>query len=231
MVIIMKKSIKKILNLYKEKKNKKNKDFFDSIFIIEKDNILKNVEDIFFENQKNLERYKQDIEKSINFYKQDIEKSINVYKQDIEKNINIYKQDIEKSISATNSNLSYENQNQINQIENLKDNFMFEKNKISYSKGDKIRLIFLFQIESFWPSWESLYEKIKNNDLFEYKFLFIEGEKDYSQMKNSENFLKQNNIKYEYAKIEKIREFRPHIAIVQTPYDNWHRDKFFFPES
>lgn len=48
------------------------------------------------------------------------------------------------------------NQNEV--MQHTLSELLFRDKKISYKQGDKIRLVFLYQIASFWPSWDSLYE-------------------------------------------------------------------------
>lgn len=100
-----------------------------------------------------------------------------------------------------------------------------------YTKG-KIRIAIIFQIPSFWPSIESVYTNLLYDDRFEMKFYLIDHEyKEPSQMAGAKKFLNDNNIKYEILNIELLNKFNPHVAVIQTPYDEWHREKEFSSES
>lgn len=105
-------------------------------------------------------------------------------------------------------------------------NFSYKRNLVPYYPKEKIRILFLFQVASFWPSWESFYNACINDSRFDVKVILydeIVGEK--SQMLTSRNFLKNNNIKFTDYDRFNIDEFNPHIMVYQSPYDSWHRPK------
>ncbi len=100
----------------------------------------------------------------------------------------------------------------------------FESCKIPYVKGEKIRIAFLYQVASFWASWESLYQACMNNPLIDARIIFLdETNVEKSQMQGAEQFLLDNDLPYTKFEDESIEEFMPHILIIQTPYDEWHR--------
>ena len=100
----------------------------------------------------------------------------------------------------------------------------FESCKIPYVKGEKIRIAFLYQVASFWASWESLYQACVNNPLIDARIIFLdETNVEKSQMQGAEQFLLDNDLPYTKFEDESIEEFMPHILIIQTPYDEWHR--------
>lgn len=106
------------------------------------------------------------------------------------------------------------------------------KNYIDYKKGEKIRITFLMHAASFWPSFESVFHELINDTRFEFKiFLFPKWEKEKSQFSSCKNFLEKNKIKYELLTMEKLLDFNPHIAIMQTPYDKWHREREFYAKN
>lgn len=148
-------------------------------------------------------------------------KFINKIDEAINKNITI--EELKENIK----NLEYqidENKQKLYYFDNLKNNIIFTNNKTLYLKNTKIRIIFLFQIASFWPSWESVYEEIKNNEKFDFKLCLLEVDgKEPSQMKTARKFLEDNNIMYDFYSEELLEKFKPHIIIMQTPYDDWHR--------
>ncbi len=89
----------------------------------------------------------------------------------------------------------------------------------------KIKVAFMFQVPSFWPSWDSLYRELINDEFFDVKLFWINGRaRDPSQMKGEKQFLESKMIPYEIFSYEKIVEFSPVYMIYQTPYDNGHRD-------
>ena len=90
--------------------------------------------------------------------------------------------------------------------------------------GGKIRIVFLFQIASFWPSWESVYNAIRSDDRFDVRFLFLnETVSETSQMITAKDFLDTHQIDYiDYCDFD-LDVFKPHIIVLQTPYDKYHR--------
>lgn len=91
-------------------------------------------------------------------------------------------------------------------------------------KNEKIRVAFLFQVASFWPSWEDLYNKLKVDERFEIKLFYLNVEGlNKAQTATSHIFLTDNKIEYELYDEEKFFLFKPHYLIIQTPYDKGHR--------
>lgn len=110
-----------------------------------------------------------------------------------------------------------------------KTEFNFNKNKVNFNKQEKIRICFLFQVASFWPSWDSFWNACKNDDRIEVKMmLFDETIVEKSQMKTARKFLEKLDIEYLEANETNIDNFNPHIIVVQTPYDVEHRPTFLY---
>lgn len=100
----------------------------------------------------------------------------------------------------------------------------YSDKKVPYYKGEKIRIIFLFQVASFWPSWDTLLKACKEDERFDVKLLYLnETVVETSQMKTAECFLREKHIAYEDANEFDIDMFGPHIIVFQTPYDFNHR--------
>lgn len=88
----------------------------------------------------------------------------------------------------------------------------------------KVKIAFIYQVASFWPSWGSVYEACMADERFEVKLFWVDGsEGDRAQMENSQDYLIEQNIPYEEFSHEKVMEFYPHYMIYQTPYDYGHR--------
>jgi CDP-glycerol glycerophosphotransferase (TagB/SpsB family) len=69
---------------------------------------------------------------------------------------------------------------------------------------------------------------LKNDGRFELKFYLINTpEKEPAQMHGAEQFLKNNKVDFDVLTLEKLEDYKPHVAIIQTPYDKWHRDNEF----
>lgn len=95
------------------------------------------------------------------------------------------------------------------------------------SVKDKIRIVFVFQVASFWTSWESLYKSCIEDERFEVKLMWINDVTgDVAQMSSAQQFLECNSIAYEIFDYESLMDFKPHYMIYQTPYDKGHRKSY-----
>ena len=94
-----------------------------------------------------------------------------------------------------------------------------------YKKSEeKVRLIFVYQVGSFWPSWDSLYTACMTDDRFEVKLLWIDDSVgDKAQMEYAEDFLVEKQVPYEPFSYERVMQYHPTYMIYQTPYDKGHR--------
>jgi len=85
---------------------------------------------------------------------------------------------------------------------------------------EPIRIAFLFQVASFWPSIESFYQSCLNDDKFDVRIYVVLDDVDQSkQLKTARNFLEGMNISYSEFNYDDFIAFSPHIAFLQTPYD------------
>jgi len=102
----------------------------------------------------------------------------------------------------------------------------YKQNKVMYHSGEKIRVVFLYQVASFWPSWEYLYQSMVKDNRFEVKLVLLnETAREEFQMVTAQEFLEQNNIEYSLFEEFDLERFQPHILFIQTPYDAGHRQK------
>jgi len=109
-------------------------------------------------------------------------------------------------------------------LQNMVTKMQYESNRVPYEQGEKIRIVFLFQIASFYPSWETLYQSCVRDERTDTRFVFLdETNTEKSQMRTARAFLDDNNMEYEEYEKFSLDEFRPHIIVIQTPYDEWHR--------
>lgn len=98
------------------------------------------------------------------------------------------------------------------------------QNLIPYYCGEKIRIVFLFQVASFWPSWESFYQACIADERIDVKLIFLdETATEDVQMQSAESFLREKKLEYVYFQNFDLEGFRPHVMVMQTPYDSWHR--------
>lgn len=113
----------------------------------------------------------------------------------------------------------YKLQNQISEL-------LFQEKKVLYQPGEKVRIVFLFQVASFFPSWESFYKACLEDDRIDAKFLFLdETVRERVQMKTAKDFLNTQEIEYIDFDDFDINTYKPHVIVVQTPYDAGHRIK------
>ena len=100
----------------------------------------------------------------------------------------------------------------------------YQRNLIPYKDNEKIRIVFLFQIASFWPSWESFYEECIKNDNFEVKMVLLNDVVvETVQTQTARAFLKDKKIPFTDFEELNIDIYKPHIIVYQTPFDMWHR--------
>ncbi|MBN1183733.1 MAG: CDP-glycerol glycerophosphotransferase family protein [Bacteroidales bacterium] len=114
------------------------------------------------------------------------------------------------------------------QIKRKFDNILFEINKVKLKKGEKINVVFLFQIASFWPSWESFWEECLKDERLNVTMVYYDikvGEFD--QTETAVDFLKSKNINYVNLEDYDFNNQKPHIIVLQSPYDGSHRQKDF----
>ena len=92
----------------------------------------------------------------------------------------------------------------------------------------KIKIVFLFQAGSFWPSWEALYDVLRKDERFEVKILWIRWQEgkpgDRAQMQYAEKFLIEKNLPYEEFSYEYVVHYKPEYLVFQLPYESWHRE-------
>ena len=105
----------------------------------------------------------------------------------------------------------------------------FETNKVRYVPGEKIRVVILFQIASFWPSIDTVYNELIKDERFNVKVvLFDEQIHESDQIKTGRNFLLKNKIDFvDYFNFD-FSEFRPHYVMLQSPYDIDHRPPYLY---
>lgn len=98
--------------------------------------------------------------------------------------------------------------------------------------NDKIRVVFLFQEASYWPSVKSLYENLKNDDRFEVfvvaiPVLIVPDLKKLELKPQHIQFLEENNIEYIDGRCANgsffdIYTLKPDYVFVQIHFD-WQR--------
>lgn len=91
-----------------------------------------------------------------------------------------------------------------------------------------MKIALLFQVPSFWASWETLYKVAKDDAECQVKVFLVKPACEYQssliQMTDADRFLQRSNIIYEEYDFKSLISFDPDYVIIQTPYDNGHRD-------
>ena len=108
-----------------------------------------------------------------------------------------------------------------------KNNRLFDLNKRTLGKKEKIKIYFLFHSEAFWPSWKSFWKACLADERVEAKMIYCPVKPQNSgyegQFVNSENWLKSQDIPYVKADETDWSRDKPHVVVMQTPYDEYHR--------
>lgn len=82
-----------------------------------------------------------------------------------------------------------------------------------------IKIVFLFQVASFWPNCDSLYRSCVNDERLEVKLIFLnESGTEKSQMQSAEKFLIDNNMEYVNFDDFDLEGYKPDYVVYQTPY-------------
>lgn len=97
--------------------------------------------------------------------------------------------------------------------------------EIRREPNEKNRIAILYQVASYWPSIESFYNACLADPETEVKIFFVrETSVEKAQVEGSDLFLEEQGIPYMDYSEEKIKEFMPHAALYQPPYDVAYRN-------
>lgn len=98
---------------------------------------------------------------------------------------------------------------------------------VPYRPGERVRVLFLFQVASFWPSWESVYEAFQKDNRAEVRLVLVTRQAiERAQMVTARAFLDARAYSYELDEEFDIDAYRPHVVFVQSPYDlTFHQPK------
>lgn len=115
----------------------------------------------------------------------------------------------------------------LSQFQLMENQIAYYENRIPYLPEEKIRIAILYQIPSCWPSIESVYEILMEDDRFEVTLLLYDYEqKEVAQMAGAREFLQERGISFREAEYFDFKIERPHILLYQTPWDDAHRPAF-----
>lgn len=113
------------------------------------------------------------------------------------------------------------------QNEGLLCDISFENNKVPFFSGEKIRIVFIFQVASFWPSIEPFYESVRDDSRFDVQIICYDEDYDRTiKTDTARRYLEGEKIKYIPYENFDIDAFRPHVVVVQTPYDTNRAERY-----
>lgn len=94
------------------------------------------------------------------------------------------------------------------------------KEYIKCGEEEKIRIAIIYQIASYWPSIESFYNACLKDKEVDIKVFFVdETAVESAPVLGSDKFLKSIGVTYSIYSEKAIRDFMPHVALMQSPYD------------
>ena len=121
--------------------------------------------------------------------------------------------------------------NAFNNINNNATDILYRQNLIACMPGEKIRIVFLFQIPSVWASWESVWQVISKDERFDAKMLLFDRKiREVSQMNGSREFLDENNIPFTHADDFSFLDWCPHVLVYQTPWEDEWRPRYLYAD-
>ncbi len=100
--------------------------------------------------------------------------------------------------------------------------------KREYSKwkpGEKLRVAFMYQVASYWPTIESFYHACLADKAVDVQIFYIDDMSvEQAQVKDSGKFLEEQEIPYTIYSEARLKEYQPHVALYQPPYDVAYRN-------
>lgn len=99
---------------------------------------------------------------------------------------------------------------------------LHQMNQIPLKPKEKLRVHFLYIADSYWPSWDSLYNACLANANIDCKIIFLNTKGTplhTSQYSHAEEFLKEKHLPYVEYKDYYPENTLPHVMIYQTPYN------------
>lgn len=104
--------------------------------------------------------------------------------------------------------------------------FDFWKHKFTgWEPGEKIRIAVMYQVASYWPSIESFYQAGVEDKDVEIRIFYVDDlSVEKVQVERSGEFLSEKGIPFSIYSEDRIRQFRPHAALYQPPYDVSYRN-------
>ena len=96
---------------------------------------------------------------------------------------------------------------------------------VSCGDGEKIRIAIMYQVASYWPTIESFYEACTEDAGVDVRIFYVrETSVETVQVVGSDGFLLERGIPFEVYSEYALRNFNPHAALYQPPYDVAYRN-------
>ncbi len=95
---------------------------------------------------------------------------------------------------------------------------------IPYYAGTKIRVLFVFQVASFWMAQEPLYRTLLSDARFDVKLVCYDEPIDHSiKTDTARKYLKAHHYDFYPWESFSLEDFNPHVVFLQTAYDTNRR--------
>ncbi|RKN82184.1 bifunctional glycosyltransferase/CDP-glycerol:glycerophosphate glycerophosphotransferase [Paenibacillus ginsengarvi] len=131
-----------------------------------------------------------------------------------------------KRLSRTMDARIWELEKRVISLQQTVSKMSFRNNLVKYKNGEKIRIVFLFQVASFWPSLESLYTECLNDNRFEVVLVCYDENIDPSiKVETARSYLVRTGHLFIPWEEFDVDGYKPHVVVLQTPYDSNRRDK------
>ena len=96
---------------------------------------------------------------------------------------------------------------------------------IKYESHEKFRIAVMYQVASYWPTIESFYRTCREDCNTEIKVFYVNDMSvEKAQVENSDSLLKELGVPFEIYSEDRLREYNPHAALYQPPYDVSYRN-------
>ena len=98
---------------------------------------------------------------------------------------------------------------------------------VPYYRGTKIRVLFVFQVASFWMALEPLYHALACDDRFDVKLVCYDEPIDNSIKTHTAcRYLNAHHYEFLPWELFSLDDFNPHVVFLQTPFDTNRRQEY-----
>lgn len=91
--------------------------------------------------------------------------------------------------------------------------------------GEKLRIAFMYQVASYWPTIESFYHACLADTDVDVRIFYIDDMSvEQAQVRDSGRFLEERGIPYSIYSESGLKVYKPHAELYQPPYDVAYRN-------